>query len=119
MHAMCLVLAGFLSACSSLDIDGQQRYERYSMSSLKTDPSGANNSVLIFEAKTSAQYPADSPSAEAVRMTWAEEWLESRRMCPGGFEVISRRPFTAGEYNPNRYALRYELRCLPVAPADH
>ena len=106
-----LAMALILHACQSLDLSGQQRFERHSMSNLKTDPNG-DEGVFIFEAKISAQYPADSPSAESVRMSWAEEWLEFRSLCPDGFEVLSRRPYEASDYNPNRYALRYELGCI-------
>lgn len=106
-----------LAACQNLDLSGQQRFERHSMSNLKTDPAG-EETVFIFEAKTSAQYPANSPSAESVRMRWAEEWLAFRSLCPDGFEVLSKRAFTTDDYNPNRYALRYELGCLMPPAAN-
>lgn len=115
MRLASFVMAGavlVLSACQSLDISGKHQFERYSMSSLKTDPTGTEG-TLIFEAKASAQYPVDSPSAETVRMQWAEDWLAARSLCPDGFEVLSKRRYTVEDYNPNRYALRYELSCLP------
>ncbi len=98
------VLAG---GCESI---GRTDFERHSMSSLKILPD-RDDGLLLFEAKTNAQYP-DSPSGDVQRMKWATAWMEIRGFCPQGFSVVSRRRYTPADDNPYRYHLRYELRCL-------
>ncbi len=103
-----LVLAVLTSGCENI---GRTDFERHSMSSLKILP-GSDDSLLLFEAKISAQYP-DSPSGDVKRMEWADDWMEVRGFCPDGFAVVSRRLYTRRDNNPFMYDLRYELRCLP------
>ena len=56
----------------------------------------------------------ESQAAEDQRLRWLDDWLELRQMCPGGHEVLKRRPFDFLEDNPGHRDQRYEVRCKPV-----
>jgi hypothetical protein len=50
-------------------------------------------------------------------MAWLDSWLEVRKLCPDGYEILDRRPFETLDYNPAHHDLRYELRCKSAGPA--
>jgi hypothetical protein len=101
-----------LSACQ--DLHQSVDYDRHRLSGLRGTPS--NSEVLIFEAKTTAQAPEDTPAGETIRMQWLEGWLEQRGMCQSGYEILERRHYTTMDANPYSYDLRYEIRCVAPAP---
>ena len=109
-RAIVMSVAVLVGGCESI---GRTDFERHSMSSLKILPN-RDDGLLLFEAKTNAQYP-DSPSGDIQRMKWAASWMKIRGICPDGFTVVSRRRYTPADDNPFRYHLRYELRCLSPA----
>jgi hypothetical protein len=78
------------------------------MSRLWSDSDG----TIVFEASISPDYPLDSAVAEAERENWMAQWLERKRMCVNGFEVIDRTPIGSAADNPYQHDLRYRLRCL-------
>lgn len=102
-----LAAIALLPACAAME--GAQDFDRHRMSSIRV--SEADPEIYIFEAQISAEYPADNDMAEAVRMEWIKSWMEVRKFCPEGFEVVERRPFGKDEPNPYRSDLRYQLRC--------
>ena len=51
------------------------------------------------------------------RMEWLEGWLEVRKLCANGYEILERRPFEFLEHNPAQYDLRYKVQCKVVAPS--
>ncbi|MDP7418269.1 MAG: hypothetical protein QF483_00125, partial [Gammaproteobacteria bacterium] len=61
-------------------------------------------------------YPDGDPVAERQRMEWLSGWLEQRKMCPDGYQILKRRPFGVLENNPARYDIRYEVKCK-IPPA--
>ncbi|MEM7281479.1 MAG: hypothetical protein AAF438_07610 [Pseudomonadota bacterium] len=86
-------------------------FDRHSMSWLILPTSG---DTLLFHAKTSPRYPADSPDAEGIRKLWIETWLSRRGLCGNGFDIVDGpRPFHSHEDNPHLAQLRYELECKP------
>lgn len=100
-----------LSGCAS---DGYRDYDRHAMSLMRMSDEG---DTWLFDARTDANYPANSLNAEAMRMRWAGEWLRQRKSCDYGFDVVSRRQYQPGDDNPLRWNLRYELACKDP-PAD-
>jgi hypothetical protein len=101
-----------LSACE--DLHQSVDLDRHRFSGLRTTPS--NSDIVIFEAKTTAQAPADSEAGEAIRMEWLAGWLEQRGMCQSGYEILERRHYTTMDANPYSYDLRYEVRCVAPTP---
>lgn len=101
-----LVLAGCEEMHQSVD------YDRHSSSNLRT-PTGSPG-ILVFEARVTASAPEDSAEGEAIRMQWLDGWLEQRRLCPGGYEILERRKHSRQDANPYGFDLRYELRCTAV-----
>ena len=98
-----LVLLG-LAGCAS-----DTSFERHNLSRLWMSQDGKN---LFFDATVSSRYPADNSVAEAARLEWMGEWLELRKFCPDGHQVVERRAIKDEEYNPMRHDLRYEVECL-------
>lgn len=96
-----------LTACASIHESPDFTRHRYSQLAEPYD----RKDVVYFDAIVDANYPDDDPGAEAQRLQWLSEWLEVRKMCPGGHEVVARRPFDMLEYNPGNYDVRYEVRC--------
>jgi hypothetical protein len=53
-----------------------------------------------------------------VRMQWLAAWLETRKACLNGYEILQRRAFDYSEHNPARYDLRYKVQCQVLPPPD-
>lgn len=101
------ILPWMIIACAT--DTGISDFDRHSMSWLVLPVSGE---TMVFQVKTSPQYPADQPEAESVRRQWISTWLQRRALCPSGYEVTDGpRPFLPHEDNPHRANLRYELKC--------
>jgi hypothetical protein len=115
--AVLLAAATLAGGCAAFDTPNT--YNRHRLSDI-TEPrdgmGGDGGDVLFFDVSVTAEFPDNNAAAEATRMTWLAEWLESRAMCPAGHEVVNRRPFDFMEHNPARRDLRYEVRCK-AAPA--
>ena len=90
-------------------------FERHRMSDIVVPYDRTD--VFYFDTTINPQYPDNDPAAEAARMEWLEGWLEFRKMCPSGYEIVKRREFDYMENNPARRDLRYEVKCT-VAPAS-
>ena len=118
-----LFLAVTLAACSMSQslrnsMSNSADYDRHRMSRLVMPMDGVGSQdTMVFEATISPTYPADDPAAEEQRMAWLASWLEVRKLCPAGYEILERRPFETLEYNPAHHDLRYELRCQSADPA--
>ncbi len=84
-------------------------FERHRGSQLVMPLNGGD--IFYFDARITPQLPDDDPAAEARRVTWLESWLQLRKLCGSGYEILARRPFRFQESNPGRFDLRYELRC--------
>jgi len=113
LYPAILVLASVMAGCA-LEEQSRADFERHNQSILRD--SYAEPGMLVFEAKAGAAFPADSQSAEAMRMQWLESWLTQRKLCPAGYEVLSREPIGAGQPNFHDMDLRYRLRCADVPP---
>jgi hypothetical protein len=109
-----LATAVSLSACDS--IHESKDFERHKYSQL-SEPRERDD-VLYFDVKFDANYPEENDVAEEVRMEWLEAWLKQRNMCDDGYEIESKRPFDAMEYNPAQYDRRYVVQCKVVAKKD-
>lgn len=110
-----VLLAVLVSGCA-MERKSRADFDRHQNSLLRT--SYQDSSMLVFEARAGAAYPADSEAAEAVRMEWLQAWLDVQRLCPAGYEIISREPITAGQPNFHDMDLRYLLKCLPGTPGQ-
>ena len=104
-----LVLAAVLASGCAMEEKSRGDFERHNNSILRT--SYQDESVLVFEAKAGAAYPADSEPAEAVRMEWLQAWLTQRGLCPNGYEIVGREPIPPGQPNFHDMDLRYLVRC--------
>jgi len=104
---MTAVWVALATACAGLHESPD--FERHRFSQLWIPD--RSDGVFYFDVMTPVRYPADDRQAEDVRMDWLAAWLASRKMCPGGFEVIRRRQFDYAEQNPARYDFRYEVKC--------
>lgn len=110
----CLLLG--TGGCAALD--DQTDYHRHTMSDLRED--WRQPGILLFEATSSSQYPADSEPAEAVRMEWLAGWMKRGGHCPDGWEVGPRSVIPPAEVHMRRHDLRYEVRCAEAAaPPAH
>lgn len=107
-------MLGAIAGCAGLD--DQRDYQRHTMSDLQED--WQRPGTLLFEASTSADYPADSDAAEAVRMQWLSAWMRRANLCPAGWEVISRAEIPPSEVHPRRRNLRYEVQCAKAGSDD-
>ena len=105
LMVMVLVLAGCASALDkSADFD-RHRYSQLMQPFDRPDK-------IYFDVIFGPDFPADDPTADRSRAAWLEAWLEQRRLCPAGYEVLDRRPFDYLEDNPAGYQQRWEIRCL-------
>jgi len=107
--ALGVVMALVLMSGCAMEEQSRADFERHNSSILRT--SYQDESMLVFEAKAGAAFPADSESAEAMRMGWLEDWLDRRGLCPDGYEIISRDPIAPGQPNFHDMDLRYLLKC--------
>ena len=112
VRAIGLGLALVAAGCASFDESPD--FERHTESRL-TVPYERDD-VVYFDVKLSPNLPDGDAAAEAKRMEWLQTWLDLRKLCPNGYEIVSRRPFRFEEMNAGRYDLRYEVACSP-APA--
>lgn len=118
-----LIFTIILTACSPSQslrnsTSNSADYDRHRMSRLVMPMDGVGSQdTMIFEATISPSLPSDDPSAEEQRMAWLDSWLEVRKLCPDGYEILDRRPFDTLDYNPAHHDLRYELRCKSAGPA--
>ncbi len=117
LYCVALALAAVLAGCA-LEEKSRGDFERHNQSILRD--SYAEPGMLVFEAKAGAAFPADSKSAEALRMQWLDAWLVQRKLCPNGHEVQSRELIGVGEPNFHDMDLRYLIRCTdgPAEPAS-
>ena len=113
LYPAILLLASVLAGCA-LEQQSRADFERHNQSILRD--SYAEPGMLVFEAKAGAAFPADSQNAEAMRMEWLQSWLTQRKLCPAGYEVLSRELIGAGEPNFHDMDLRYRLRCTDAPP---
>lgn len=104
-----------LAACGNMQsIHDSPDFDRHSLSQLSKPMDGGD--YYWFDVKLTPEYPADSEAAEAVRMEWLSAWLETRKTCTNGYEILERREFDFLEHNPAQYDLRYKVRCaMPSA----
>lgn len=68
-----------LSACAAVDRPAMTEFEPL------------ENGRFRYEAATDAVYPADSPTAEAERMRWLEQYLADNAVCQDGYEITERK----------------------------
>jgi len=117
LYCVALALAALFAGCA-LEEKSRGDFERHNQSILRD--SYAEPGMLVFEAKAGAAFPADSQSAEALRMQWLDAWLVQRKLCPNGHEVQSRELIGVGEPNFHDMDLRYLIRCTdaPAEPAS-
>ncbi len=108
-----VVCAGFLASCAGMHESPD--FERHRLSQLVVP--AERNDVFFLDVMVNAQYPADDPAAEELRMEWLTAWLAVRGMCPGGYEIVQRREFGFLERNPGRFDYRYEVKCSTVLPS--
>lgn len=104
---MVFLLVAGLAACSSLHESPDFERHRYSQLSEPFD----RNDVVYFDVTFDPNYPDGDPAAEAKRMEWLSSWLEQRKMCLDGYEILRRRQFDMLESNPARHDIRYEVKC--------
>jgi len=114
-----VALVAGLAGCSAMDsIHESPDYYRHSLSQLSQPLDGTTADFFWFDVKFSPEYPNNSEAAEAVRMQWLTTWLETRKACLNGFEILERREFDYSEHNPARYDLRYKVQCTVLPPPD-
>ena len=99
--------AMMLGACTSIHESPDFERHRYSQ---VVEPYNRKD-VMYFDVTLSAEFPDNDKAAEAIRMEWLEGWLELRKMCSEGFEILARRDFDMMEDNPARHDVRYEFKC--------
>ena len=105
----CIVLTLCFSLVGCAGMHESKDYRRHSLSQLSVPLEGG--SFFWFDVSLSPELPDGDSAAEAVRMEWLADWLETRKQCNNGFEIIERRAFTYLEHNPANYDLRYKVRC--------
>ena len=114
-----LLLVLGLTGCSAMDsMHESPDYYRHSLSQLSQPLDGTSSDFFWFDVKFSPEYPDNSEAAEAVRMQWLTTWLESRKTCLNGYEILERRAFDFSEHNPARYDLRYKVQCVVLPPPE-
>jgi hypothetical protein len=102
-----LVLFSSLYSCASMHESKDFERHRFSQIEVPYD----RTDVIYFDVSVTGIYPDNDPVAESKRMEWLNQWMEQRRLCPSGYEVVSRRNFDYMEDNPAHYDLRYEVEC--------
>ena len=102
------LLATLIGACTDV-LDKSADFDRHRYSQLEQPHDHPDR--IYFDVQFSADFPEDNSAADAQRMLWLETWLAQQRLCPNGFEVVSRRPFDYLEDNPAGYQQRWEVRC--------
>lgn len=114
-RALIAAIAVLASGCA-IEEKSRADFERHNNSNLRA--SYQDPSILVFEARAGAAYPADSETAEALRIGWLEQWLEIRGLCVDGYEITLREPIPPGQPNFYDMDLRYLLRCAqrPAEP---
>lgn len=98
-----------LAACADFNPHESQDLDRHDYSNLRVSPQ--DNSVLIFEARVTPEYPDESAAAEEARMQWLSTWLRLRQLCPESYRVLSRRRYGPADLNLYHMDLRYEVTC--------
>ena len=98
------------AACAAVESSTEFNRHRYTDITVSAN----NKDIFYYDVTLSAEYPKDSPTAEAERQAWLSDWMKVRGMCEGGYEVLKVRPFDYLEDNPAHRDLRYEIRCKPV-----
>jgi hypothetical protein len=106
-----LLLSALVVGCGS-SIHDSKDFVRHSLSQL-SKPTGGGD-FMWFDVKLTPEYPNDNPIAEEKRMEWLQDWLEVRKLCANGYEILERRPFDFLEHNPGQYDLRYKVQCKVV-----
>lgn len=104
------LLVAMVAGCTALDDPTDYNRHRLTEITIPRD----RTDIFFYDVTTDAAFPPDDPSAEAARMHWLDLWMNVRAMCPGGHEVVKRRPFDFLEDNPAHHDLRYEVRCKPM-----
>jgi len=102
-----------LTSCAAMH--ESKDFVRHTNSTLVQARDGSN--ALYFQAKAGADYPEDDPESEALRISWLEGWLEQRKLCRSGYEIVERREFGFTEHNPQQMDLVYEIKCTSAASA--
>lgn len=111
------VFTVFVAGCSAMDsMHESPDYYRHSLSQLSQPLDGTSADFFWFDVKLSPEYPDNNEAAEAARMQWLTAWLETRKACMNGYEILERRKFEFTEHNPARYDLRYKVQCKVVVP---
>jgi hypothetical protein len=109
--AVALIFA-ILSACASINNSPDFARHRYSQIVEPYD----RDDVLYFDVTFSPDLPDDDAVAEQTRMKWLEGWLEQRKMCANGYEIVSRHRIETLDYNPAHHDVRYEFKCVSAPP---
>ena len=81
------VVLSLLSGCA-FEEKSRADFERHQSSILRT--SYQDSAMLVFEARAGAAYPEDSETAETLRMSWLQDWLDRQGLCPDGYEIVTR-----------------------------
>jgi hypothetical protein len=116
MTAMHMRTTGILSALALLfagcaAFEDSTEFNRHRYTDIVVPREGGD--IFYYDVTTSAEFPKDSPAAEAERRKWLGDWMKVRGMCAAGYEVLKIRPFDYLEDNPAHHDLRYEARCRP------
>lgn len=103
-------LIAVLAGCAGV---GERDFDRHRLSRIGVSP--ADPGAWLYEAKIDPKYPDGNAAAEAIRMDWLDDWMEQRKFCTHGYEVVERRAFEPDE--PNLYGsdLRYVVKCVNAA----
>jgi hypothetical protein len=108
-----LAIVVVLATGCALEEKSRADFDRHNNSILRT--SYQDSSMLVFGARAGAAYPADSESAEALRIEWLEQWLDIQGLCVDGYEVVRREPIPLGQPNFHDMDLRYLVKCASRA----
>jgi len=108
MLAVTILMAGCEQLHESAD------YERHTQSRISQPLSGGD--FYWFDVKLTPAMPLENETAEQQRQVWLQTWLQQRKLCPAGYEVLERRPFEFQEHNPERLDIRYKVRCVVESP---
>lgn len=83
-----LFVAMLIAGCAFTDRIGQTSFE----------PIESNGQVKTFKyvARSTGYTPANSESAEQLRMKWLDEWIADNHYCQAGYRITSRREVDLG-----------------------